>query len=166
MYFSRIAGTAAQGYRFIGDIFFRKIRGDAGMKRRSFVAVLLSLSLAAAPVTAQAANGRARSSAGATAAMADQRIGGPWEMSEAELQGAGCLFSGSVATFASYATNANEVVMVAAGGTLAPSSPALLGIVLLSTIFTSGCAVGAIAAPFAYWTYRQAAPQADETDDR
>jgi hypothetical protein len=136
------------------------------MQRRSIAAVLLSFSLAVAPAAAEAADARARSLAGATAAMADQRTGGPWGMSEAELQGAGCLLSGSVATLASYATNANEVVMVAAGGTLIPSTPALLGIAVLTTIFTSGCAVGAIAAPFAYWTYRQAEPQADEIDDR
>jgi hypothetical protein len=135
------------------------------MQRRSIAAVLLSFSLAVAPATAESAGSRGRALAGAAVATTDPRAGGPWGMSEAELQGAGCLLSGSVATFASYATNANEVVMVAAGGTLIPSTPALLGIAVLTTIFTSGCAVGAIAAPFAYWTYRQAAPQADETDE-
>ena len=123
--------------------------------------IVCALVLALTPSLAEAGNTR-RNMAGATAAMSDQRNGGPWEMSEAEMQGAGCLLSGAFATIASYAADANEVVLVVAGGTLAPSSPTLLGIVMLSTIFTSGCAVGAIAAPFAYWAYRQTTPQVDE----
>lgn len=140
------------------------------MHLRSIVAVMLAAVMVAAPATGWAASNRARTLAGATAAMSDQRPGGPrgwgpWGMSEAELQGAGCVASGAAATFAAYATNANEVVMVVAGGVFAPSTPTLLGIVMLSTVFTSGCAVGAIAAPFGYWLYRQATPQAETGDE-
>ena len=123
---------------------------------KHFTSLAFACVIAIAPGPAEAGNTR-RNLTGATAAMSDQRDGGPGGMSEAELQGAGCLLSGSVATIASYAADANEVVLVVAGGTLAPSTPTLLGIVLLSTIFTSGCAVGAIVAPFAYWAYRETA---------
>jgi hypothetical protein len=125
--------------------------------RRRLSALLLAVTLAASPA-AEANATRVRTLAGA-ATQGSGASQGPLDMSEAELQGAGCLLSGSVATAAAYVANASEVAMVAAGGTLVPSSAAILGIVMLSTIFTSGCAVGAIAAPFGWWVYRQAAPQ-------
>lgn len=132
------------------------------MRRRfpaAFFAAALALALTVAPV-AEAGSARVRTLAGAAATQGGDTVSGPWSMSEAALQGAGCLLSGSAATSAAYATNAAEVAMVAAGGALVPSTPAILGIVMLSTIFASGCAVGAIAAPFGWWLYRQAAPQA------
>lgn len=125
--------------------------------RRSLSAILCAATLAAAPA-AEANSARVRALAGA-ATQGEGTVQGPWGMSEAELQGAGCLLSGSAATLSAYATNASEVAMVAAGGTLLPSSAAILGIVMLSTIFASGCAVGAIATPFGWWAYRQAVPQ-------
>lgn len=128
----------------------------------SFALAIIAIFTLIGAGPAAAASNRSRMLAGATAAMTDQRTGpnpgGPWGMSEAEWQGAGCLASGVAATAAAYATNANEVVMVVAGGIIAPSTPLLLGIVMLSTVFTSGCAVGAIAAPFGYWLVRQAPP--------
>lgn len=126
--------------------------------RRRLTAALIAATLSASPA-AEANSARVRALAGA-ATQGGGSVQGPWSMSEAELQGAGCLLSGSVATAAAYASNASEVAMVAAGGTLVPSSAAILGIVMLSTIFASGCAVGAIAAPFGWWVYRQAIPQA------
>ena len=125
--------------------------------RRSLSAILCAVTLAAAPA-AEANSARVRALAGA-ATQGGGGVQGPWGMTEAELQGAGCLLSGSAATLSAYATNASEVAMVAAGGTLLPSSAAILGIVMLSTIFASGCAVGAIAAPFGWWIYRQAVPE-------
>lgn len=127
--------------------------------RRRLSAALVAFTLAASPA-ADAATGRVRTLAGAMASQGGDTTPGPLDMSEAELQGAGCLLSGSAATVSAYAANASEVAMVAAGGTLVPSSAAILGIVMLSTIFASGCAVGAIAAPFGWWVYRQAVPQA------
>lgn len=76
-----------------------------------------------------------------------EEILGPRPYTEAELQGVGCLAVGGLATGAAYAVNTNELLMIAAGGTLASGSGAVVALALLSTVAASGCAVGAIAIP-------------------
>lgn len=132
----------------------RKLRQQVHRAAMGAVAALVA-TLALAPVEASAAANRARTIAGATAAMSDQRHSMIDDMSEAELQGAGCILSGTAGMVVAYGVGANEVVMVVAGGVLTPSTPLIMGVVMLSTIFTSGCAVGAIAAPFLHWGYRE-----------
>lgn len=76
--------------------------------------------------------------------------------SEAELQGVGCLGVGGVSTLVAYMINTNEYLMIAAGGTLASTSPAVVALALFSTVAASGCAVGAIATPVLLRWYRDA----------
>ena len=76
--------------------------------------------------------------------------------SEAELQGAGCLGVGGASTLVAYMINTNEYLMIAAGGTMASTSPAVVALALFSTVAASGCAVGAIAAPVIMRWYRDA----------
>ncbi len=71
---------------------------------------------------------------------------------EAEQQGVGCLSLGGMAVLTSYTINTDELLMIAAGGTLASTSAPVVALSLLSTVAAGGCAVGAIAAPiFLRW---------------
>jgi hypothetical protein len=63
------------------------------------------------------------------------------------MQGIGCLGLGSITTSAAYAINTDELLMIAAGGTMASTSGPVVALALLSTVAASGCAVGAIAIP-------------------
>ena len=68
-------------------------------------------------------------------------------LTESQAQGYGCLLAGSTATAVTMLAGANEIVLVIAGGTLVPTSPFTLGIVVVGTVFASICAVGALATP-------------------
>jgi hypothetical protein len=68
-------------------------------------------------------------------------------MSDGEKQGFGCLISGSLSLGATLLANPNEMIMVIAGGTLAPTTTIGVGVAILGTVFASICAVGAIATP-------------------
>lgn len=84
---------------------------------------------------------------------------------EAELQGTGCLVLGSVGVLMAYLINTDEYLMIAAGGTLASSSPAVVVLALFSTVAASGCAVGAIATPALMRWYRDIKHFATEGSD-
>jgi hypothetical protein len=83
-------------------------------------------------------------------------VGHDHPYSEAEKQGAGCLALGGGSTLIAYMINTDEYLMIAAGGTLASSSPPVIALALFSTVAASGCAVGAIAAPVIVRWYREA----------
>jgi hypothetical protein len=74
-------------------------------------------------------------------------------MSDGEKQGFGCLISGSLSLGATLLANPNEMIMVIAGGTLAPTTTIGVGVAILGTVFASICAVGAIATPAILWTW-------------
>lgn len=86
----------------------------------------------------------------------DTRGIGDESYSQAELQGAGCVAVGGTGTLIAYMINTNEYLMIAAGGTLASSSPAVVALALLSTVAASGCAIGAIATPVMMRWYHDA----------
>lgn len=77
-------------------------------------------------------------------ALADDELGPP---SDGELQGYGCLISGAVATGLTWFAGTNQMIMVVAGGTLAPTSTVGLAVAITGTVFASVCAVGALGTP-------------------
>lgn len=76
--------------------------------------------------------------------LADDEVGPP---SDGEVQGYGCLISGAVATAMTWAAGTNQMIMVVAGGTLAPTNALGIAVAVTGTVFASVCAVGALATP-------------------
>jgi len=74
-------------------------------------------------------------------------------LSDGAKQGIGCLITGGAALTWGYLAGPSELIMVAAGGVLAPSATAPLTIALLGTLGASSCALGAMATPTALWAY-------------
>lgn len=94
-----------------------------------------------------------------TTGAAEPRATGPDRplrpMTENEKQGAGCLVSSLVSTGITYSVGAVELAQVIAGGTLAPSSPAILFLAVTGTITLAACGMGAILAPTVVWAYEE-----------
>ncbi|MEI6412786.1 MAG: hypothetical protein WCP34_00810 [Pseudomonadota bacterium] len=76
--------------------------------------------------------------------------------SEGEQQGFACLIVGVLGTLGALYVGGGEYLMIAAGGTLQPHSTGVLYMSLFSTIFTAGCAVGALSVPTAMRWYNDA----------
>jgi hypothetical protein len=68
-------------------------------------------------------------------------------MSNAEVQGFGCLATGGTTTVLTVLGGTQELVLVFAGGSLPPTTSIGLALAVTGTIFASFCAVGALAAP-------------------
>ena len=68
-------------------------------------------------------------------------------LSDGEAQGFGCLSTGLAATALTWVAGTNQMIMVVAGGTLAPTNPLGVALAVTGTVFASVCAVGALATP-------------------
>ena len=68
-------------------------------------------------------------------------------MSNAEVQGFGCLTAGAATLGLTAFAGPNELVLAFAGGSVLPTTAIGLAVIIGGTIFASACAVGAIAAP-------------------
>jgi hypothetical protein len=68
-------------------------------------------------------------------------------MSNAEVQGFGCLYTGAAATGVGALAGTNELILVFAGGAVVPTTPLSLVLAVTGTVFASFCAVGALGAP-------------------
>ena len=76
-------------------------------------------------------------------------------MTENEKQGAGCIVSSLVSTGVTYSVGAVELAQIIAGGTLVPTSPAILFLAVTGTITLAACGMGAILAPTLVWVYEE-----------
>ncbi len=91
------------------------------------------------------ASDRTNGAAGTSAdALADDELG---PMSDGEIQGYGCLISGAFATALTWIAGTNQMIMVVAGGTLAPTNAVGVAVAITGTVFASVCAVGALGTP-------------------
>jgi hypothetical protein len=105
-----------------------------------------------------ASNPRRSTMGAATADRADDAAATPNQLgppSNAEVQGYGCLAAGGVATALGAIVGSDQMVLVFAGGSLAPTTPLGLALAVAGTVFASFCAVGALAVPAAVRLWRE-----------
>ena len=76
-------------------------------------------------------------------------------LSDGTKAGIGCVVASGGALLAALAAGPNELVMVAAGGTLVPSATTPLMVGLTATVFAATCSVGIAATPFVLWLSEQ-----------
>jgi len=76
-------------------------------------------------------------------------------MTAHEEASAGCLAVGTALLGVSYAVGAPDLIAILAGGAIAGATPPLIGVAVVSTVFASGCAIGAIGTPAILWAYEQ-----------
>jgi hypothetical protein len=106
-----------------------------------------------------AAQGPRKSAIGsATAGHAGEPSAPPYElgpMSNAEVEGYGCLTSGGIAMTLGALAGSDELILVLAGGSLIPTTAIGVALAVTGTIFASFCAVGAMATPAIMRTWHQ-----------
>jgi hypothetical protein len=105
-----------------------------------------------------ATNPRRSTIGSATASRSEERAATPDQLgppSNAEVQGYGCLATGGVATALGTIAGSDQMVLVFAGGSLAPATPVGLALAVAGTVFASFCAVGALAMPAAVRLWRE-----------
>ncbi len=85
----------------------------------------------------------------------DDASGGGGGLSDATKAGIGCLAATGGVLGAALIAGPNELVMVAAGGTLVPSATGPLMVGLVATVLTATCSFGIAATPFALWLSEQ-----------
>jgi len=73
------------------------------------------------------------------------------EMSDAAAQGVGCFFMGTSSLAAAYALGPTELMMLATGAVIVPSSSSLLFIALGGILGAGACSVGASLTPAVLW---------------
>jgi hypothetical protein len=77
------------------------------------------------------------------------------ELSDAMRDGLGCAALTGVTLLGALASGPGELIMIAGGGSLAPSATAPLMVSLTATVFVAACGVGISAAPAAMWVSEQ-----------
>jgi hypothetical protein len=71
----------------------------------------------------------------------------PAPLSNAVVQGYGCLGTGGMMTALGAFAGDSQLVLVFAGGSVVPATPLGLALAVTGTVFASFCAIGALAAP-------------------
>lgn len=78
------------------------------------------------------------------------------ENSDASIQqGIGCALMTGATMIGSFAAGPGELIMIAGGGSLAPSATAPLMISLTATVYAAACGIGMAATPAALWFFEQ-----------
>lgn len=78
------------------------------------------------------------------------------ENSDASIQeGIGCALLTGATMIGSFAAGPGELIMIAGGGSLAPSATAPLMISLTATVYAAACGIGMAATPAALWFFEQ-----------
>jgi hypothetical protein len=76
-------------------------------------------------------------------------------LSDAARDGIGCAAFTSAALLGSFAAGPGELIMIAGGGSLAPSATAPLMVSLTATVFVAACGIGIAVMPAALWFSEQ-----------
>jgi hypothetical protein len=76
-------------------------------------------------------------------------------LSDAARDGIGCAVFTSAALLGSFAAGPGELIMIAGGGSLAPSATAPLMVSLTATVFVAACGIGMAVMPVALWFSEQ-----------
>lgn len=70
-------------------------------------------------------------------------------------EGIGCALLTGVTMIGSFSAGPGELIMIAGGGSLAPSATAPLMISLTATVYAAACGIGMAATPAALWFFEQ-----------
>lgn len=70
-------------------------------------------------------------------------------------EGVGCALLTGATMIGSFAAGPGELIMIAGGGSLAPSATAPLMISLTATVYAAACGIGMAATPVALWFFEQ-----------
>jgi hypothetical protein len=77
------------------------------------------------------------------------------DLTESEKAGIGCAAMTGIAFLGSFAAGPGELIMIAGGGSLAPSATAPLMISLTATVYVAACGMGIAAMPAVLWFTEQ-----------
>jgi hypothetical protein len=118
------------------------------------------------PVLAAQTGGHRSAIGAATTGITDEpRKPGLGPMSNAEVQGYGCLYTGAAATAIGTFAGSSQLIQVLTGGSIVSVAPLDFALAVTGTIFAGFCAVGALAAPavvrmwYEYYDHAEVAPQ-------
>lgn len=78
------------------------------------------------------------------------------ELSSAVKGGIGCAAFTGATLLGALASGPGELIMIAGGGSLAPSATTPLMVSLTATVFVAACSIGMAATPALLWFYEQA----------
>lgn len=70
-------------------------------------------------------------------------------------EGIGCALMTGATMLGSFAAGPGELIMIAGGGSLAPSATAPLMISLTATVYAAACGIGMAATPATLWFFEQ-----------
>lgn len=77
------------------------------------------------------------------------------ELSDATKEGIGCAILTGATVLGSLAAGPGELIMIAGGGSLAPSATAPLMVSLAATVYAAACGIGISATPAVLWFSEQ-----------
>jgi hypothetical protein len=77
------------------------------------------------------------------------------ELSDSDKGAIGCAVMTGITVVGSFAAGPGELIMIAGGGSLAPSATAPLMVSLAATAYVAACGIGIAATPVALWFYEQ-----------
>jgi hypothetical protein len=128
------------------------------VKPNKFVAWCVSAALLLAPngaVFAAASGHRSAIGAATTGISEEPRKPELGPMSNAEVQGYGCLYTGAAATAVGAIGGSAELVQVLTGGSIVAVPAVDFALAVTGTVFAGFCAVGALAAPAVVRMWRE-----------